>query len=85
MNGGRTFPSLVVVARPNLCTKDITAQIAQKERSELGIYLNPEIPIDRYIVFIAFIMLYKQADTRTFQITKSRAYSCFLRRSLLNG
>ncbi|XP_076643086.1 uncharacterized protein LOC143353529 [Halictus rubicundus] len=37
MNGGRTFPSLVVVARPNLRTKDITAQIAQKERSELDI------------------------------------------------
>ncbi|XP_076284718.1 relative of woc [Lasioglossum baleicum] len=37
MNGGRTFPSLVVVARPNLRTKDITAQVAQKERSELDI------------------------------------------------
>ncbi|XP_078053044.1 relative of woc [Augochlora pura] len=37
MNGGRTFPSLVVIARPNLRTKDITAQIAQKERSELDI------------------------------------------------
>ena len=37
MNGGRTFPSLVVLARPNLRTKDIAPQIAQKERSELDI------------------------------------------------
>lgn len=36
MNGGRTFPSLVVVARPNLCTKEIPAQLAQVERTELG-------------------------------------------------
>nr|XP_012142642.1 PREDICTED: uncharacterized protein LOC100881864 isoform X4 [Megachile rotundata] len=35
MNGGRTFPSLVVVARPSLRTKDIAPQIAQKERSDL--------------------------------------------------
>ncbi|XP_024946779.1 uncharacterized protein LOC107273670 isoform X2 [Cephus cinctus] len=35
MNGGRTFPSLVVVARPNLRSKDIAPQIAQKERTEL--------------------------------------------------
>lgn len=35
MNGGRTFPSLVVVAKPNLRMKDITTQIAQKERTEL--------------------------------------------------
>ncbi|KAK9308059.1 hypothetical protein QLX08_001790 [Tetragonisca angustula] len=35
INGGRTFPSLVVVPRPNLRTKDIAPQIAQKERSEL--------------------------------------------------
>ncbi|XP_046144610.1 uncharacterized protein LOC114880486 isoform X2 [Osmia bicornis bicornis] len=35
MNGGRTFPSLVVIARPSLRTKDIAPQIAQKERSEL--------------------------------------------------
>ncbi|CAL7950827.1 unnamed protein product [Xylocopa violacea] len=35
INGGRTFPSLVVVARPNLRTKDIPAQVAQKERTEL--------------------------------------------------
>ncbi|XP_026666788.1 uncharacterized protein LOC108632966 isoform X1 [Ceratina calcarata] len=35
MNGGRTFPSLVVVAKPNLRMKDITPQIAQKERTEL--------------------------------------------------
>lgn len=34
--GGRTFPSLVVVARPNLCNKDINPQIIQKERSDLG-------------------------------------------------
>ncbi|XP_014481960.1 PREDICTED: uncharacterized protein LOC106748192 isoform X2 [Dinoponera quadriceps] len=33
--GGRTFPSLVVVARPNLHNKDISPQITQKERSEL--------------------------------------------------
>ncbi|XP_053982291.1 uncharacterized protein LOC128878260 isoform X1 [Hylaeus volcanicus] len=37
MNGGRTFPSLVVIARPNLRTKDIAPQVAQKERSELDI------------------------------------------------
>ncbi|KAK2589003.1 hypothetical protein KPH14_001852 [Odynerus spinipes] len=37
MNGGRTFPSLVVVARPNLRTKEIVPQIALKERSELDI------------------------------------------------
>ncbi|XP_046474526.1 uncharacterized protein row isoform X2 [Neodiprion pinetum] len=37
MNGGRTFPSLVVVARPNLCTKDITPQLAQAERTELDV------------------------------------------------
>ncbi|XP_015187397.1 PREDICTED: uncharacterized protein LOC107072179 isoform X2 [Polistes dominula] len=35
MTGGRTFPSLVVVARPNLRTKDIAPQVALKERSEL--------------------------------------------------
>lgn len=35
--GGRTYPSLVVVARPNLHNKDISPQITQKERSELGI------------------------------------------------
>lgn len=33
--GGRTFPSLVVVARPNLHSKDIGSQIAQKERQAL--------------------------------------------------
>lgn len=37
--GGRTFPSLVVVARPNLRNKDIPSQIAQKERQALGISL----------------------------------------------
>ncbi|CAK9827128.1 Pogo transposable element with ZNF domain [Anthophora retusa] len=37
INGGRTFPSLVVIARPNLRVKDIAPQIAQKERSELDI------------------------------------------------
>ncbi|XP_017788953.1 PREDICTED: uncharacterized protein LOC108571427 [Habropoda laboriosa] len=37
INGGRTFPSLVVIARPNLRAKDIAPQIAQKERSELDI------------------------------------------------
>lgn len=37
MNGGRTYPSLVVVARPNLKTKNITTQVVQKERSELGL------------------------------------------------
>lgn len=36
--GGRTFPSLVVVARPNLRNKDIPSQVAQKERQALGIY-----------------------------------------------
>lgn len=36
MNGGRTYPSLVVVARPNLKTKNITSQVAQKERADLG-------------------------------------------------
>lgn len=35
--GGRTFPSLVVVARPNLHNKEIGSQIAQKERQALGI------------------------------------------------
>ncbi|XP_026830273.1 uncharacterized protein LOC105286543 isoform X4 [Ooceraea biroi] len=34
-NGGRTYPSLVVVARPNLRNKDIGAQVAQKERQAL--------------------------------------------------
>ncbi|XP_036141434.1 uncharacterized protein LOC105833640 isoform X3 [Monomorium pharaonis] len=33
--GGRTFPSLVVVARPNLRNKDITSPVAQKERQAL--------------------------------------------------
>ncbi|OXU26270.1 hypothetical protein TSAR_002466 [Trichomalopsis sarcophagae] len=37
MNGGRTYPSLVVVARPNLKTKNITTQVIQKERAELDI------------------------------------------------
>ncbi|XP_014207144.1 uncharacterized protein LOC106638490 isoform X2 [Copidosoma floridanum] len=37
MNGGRTYPSLVVVARPNLKIKNVTSQAAQKERSELDI------------------------------------------------
>ncbi|XP_058800497.1 uncharacterized protein LOC131669561 isoform X2 [Phymastichus coffea] len=37
MNGGRTYPSLVVVARPNLKTKNITSQVAQKERADLDI------------------------------------------------
>jgi hypothetical protein len=36
-NGGRTFPSLVVIARPNLRNKDIGPQVAQKERQSLGI------------------------------------------------
>lgn len=35
--GGRTYPSLVVVARPNLHNKEISPQITQKERAELGI------------------------------------------------
>ncbi|XP_032672689.1 uncharacterized protein LOC116844778 isoform X2 [Odontomachus brunneus] len=35
--GGRTYPSLVVVARPNLHNKDISPQITQKERSELDV------------------------------------------------
>ncbi|XP_011697131.1 PREDICTED: uncharacterized protein LOC105455472 isoform X1 [Wasmannia auropunctata] len=33
--GGRTFPSLVVVARPNLRIKDLQPQVAQKERQAL--------------------------------------------------
>ncbi|KAI4481592.1 hypothetical protein M0802_013912 [Mischocyttarus mexicanus] len=37
MTGGRTFPSLVVVARPNLRTKEIISPVATKERSELDI------------------------------------------------
>ncbi|XP_066594901.1 uncharacterized protein row [Prorops nasuta] len=37
MNGGRTFPSLVVVARPYLRTREISTTVAQKERSELDI------------------------------------------------
>lgn len=36
VNGGRTFPSLVVTARPNLRSKNISSQTAQKERSDLG-------------------------------------------------
>jgi hypothetical protein len=40
MNGGRTYPSLVVVARPNLKTKNVTSQSAQKERADLGLYIN---------------------------------------------
>lgn len=44
MNGGRTFPSLVVVARPNLCAKEIPPQLAQAERSELGgFYGDPSL------------------------------------------
>ncbi|XP_070515925.1 uncharacterized protein Row isoform X3 [Cardiocondyla obscurior] len=35
--GGRTFPSLVVVARPNLLNKDIPSHIAQKERQTLDV------------------------------------------------
>jgi len=35
--GGRTFPSLVVIARPNLRNRDIPTQVAQKERQALGI------------------------------------------------
>ncbi|XP_011504181.1 PREDICTED: uncharacterized protein LOC105367231 isoform X2 [Ceratosolen solmsi marchali] len=37
MNGGRTYPSLVVVARPNLKTKNVTSQSTQKERADLDI------------------------------------------------
>ncbi|XP_020294539.1 uncharacterized protein LOC109860088 isoform X3 [Pseudomyrmex gracilis] len=33
--GGRTFPSLVVIARPNLHNKDITSVVGQKERQAL--------------------------------------------------
>ncbi|XP_018407608.1 PREDICTED: uncharacterized protein LOC108783520 [Cyphomyrmex costatus] len=33
--GGRTYPSLVVIARPNLRNKEITPQSAQKERQAL--------------------------------------------------
>ena len=40
MNGGRTYPSLVVVARPNLKTKNVTSQVAQKERADLGMCLH---------------------------------------------
>ncbi|XP_051167778.1 uncharacterized protein LOC127285685 [Leptopilina boulardi] len=40
INGGRTFPSLVVVARPNLCTKTVTPQVAQKERGELDLQVK---------------------------------------------
>ncbi|XP_012285507.1 uncharacterized protein LOC105702483 isoform X3 [Orussus abietinus] len=35
MNGGRTYPSLVVVARPNLRIKDVAPQTAQKDRADL--------------------------------------------------
>uniref|UniRef100_A0A6V7M7Z7 C2H2-type domain-containing protein n=1 Tax=Bracon brevicornis TaxID=1563983 RepID=A0A6V7M7Z7_9HYME len=35
MNGGRTYPSLVVVARPFLKSKEIPQQLMSKERSEL--------------------------------------------------
>ncbi|XP_014221728.1 uncharacterized protein LOC106648992 [Trichogramma pretiosum] len=35
VNGGKTYPSLVVVARPSLKTKNITPQQIQKERGEL--------------------------------------------------
>lgn len=42
--GGRTFPSLVVVARPNLRNKDISSQIAQKERQALGISFYKFLP-----------------------------------------
>ncbi|XP_043288615.1 uncharacterized protein row [Venturia canescens] len=37
LNGGRTFPSLVVVARTHLRTKDISSQVSQKERSDLDL------------------------------------------------
>ncbi|XP_033209365.1 uncharacterized protein LOC117168099 isoform X3 [Belonocnema kinseyi] len=40
INGGRTFPSLVVVARPNLCTKNVTPQFAQKERQDLDLQVK---------------------------------------------
>lgn len=36
MNGGRTYPSLVVVARPNLKTRNISTSQSQKERGDLG-------------------------------------------------
>ncbi|XP_063976643.1 uncharacterized protein LOC135162291 [Diachasmimorpha longicaudata] len=35
MNGGRTFPSLVVVARPFLRSKEVSPQTISKERNEL--------------------------------------------------
>ncbi|KAF7992971.1 hypothetical protein HCN44_005752 [Aphidius gifuensis] len=35
VNGGRTYPSLVVVARPGLHSKEISPSIASKERAEL--------------------------------------------------
>lgn len=34
-NGGRTYPSLIVVARPGLHSKEISPTIASKERAEL--------------------------------------------------
>ncbi|XP_008554785.1 uncharacterized protein LOC103576373 isoform X1 [Microplitis demolitor] len=37
INGTRTFPSLVVIARPHLSTKKITTATATQERSELDI------------------------------------------------
>lgn len=36
-NGGRTYPSLVVVARPHLRVKDLPTSISSKERSELDV------------------------------------------------
>lgn len=45
--GGRTFPSLVVVARPNLRNKDIPSQVSQKERQALGISFFTFINIQR--------------------------------------
>ncbi|KAK0158266.1 hypothetical protein PV328_009290 [Microctonus aethiopoides] len=35
MNGTRTFPSLVVIARPQLRVKDVLPQVASKERADL--------------------------------------------------
>lgn len=48
--GGRTFPSLVVVARPNLRNKEISSQMAQKERQALG----------NFFCFI-FLLIYNDA------------------------
>lgn len=71
VNGGRTYPSLVVVARPHLKTKTVATQVMQKERSDLdmkvkGILMYSAVKFTEWLI--------QQGLVRSEQVCKKHSY-----------